>query len=262
MFLRKGTCSQTFFYLLNREYDHHYEAGEKAADPLAGGIMQLGHQCGMLWGSALAVGAESRRRTDNPHKATAMAINATRSVMDEFYAKKRTHDCYEITRTDFTSGFQMFRYMIFGAHSCFRMAKKVGPGIAKAAEEGLAQSHNSLPGKCLSCATETAKKMGATEEQAAMAAGLAGGMGLSGNACGALGAAIWLKTLQSGADGDLKANMKNPAAKKTLDRFYEASGFKILCRAITERNFATPAGHTAFIEKGGCKEIIEALAGS
>jgi len=48
LFLKKGTCSQTFFHILNREFGHIKETEERATDPLAGGIMQLGYQCGML----------------------------------------------------------------------------------------------------------------------------------------------------------------------------------------------------------------------
>jgi hypothetical protein len=37
--------------------------------------------------------------------------------------------------------------------------------------------------------------MGASDEEMVLVAGFAGGMGLSDNACGALGAAIWMNTL-------------------------------------------------------------------
>ena len=45
-----GTCSRTFEYILNREFGNDLEYEERAADPLAGGIMRKGHQCGMLLG--------------------------------------------------------------------------------------------------------------------------------------------------------------------------------------------------------------------
>ena len=64
-----------------------------------------------------------------------------------------------------------------------------------AAGEGLAGAMTGLPGRPLSCASEVAGKMGASDEEMTMVAGFAGGIGLSGNACGALGAAIWMKTL-------------------------------------------------------------------
>ena len=61
-FIKKGTCSRTFFYILDREFGHPREDEEKAIDPLAGGILQQGYQCGMLWGASMAVGAEAYRR--------------------------------------------------------------------------------------------------------------------------------------------------------------------------------------------------------
>ena len=44
-FIKKGTCSRTFFYLLDREFGHPRDDEEKAIDPLAGGILQQGYQC-------------------------------------------------------------------------------------------------------------------------------------------------------------------------------------------------------------------------
>nr|NQU91272.1 hypothetical protein [Bacteroidota bacterium] len=58
-FLTVGACSHLLFHILNREFGHPKEDEEYASDPLAGGIMQQGYQCGLLWGSALAVGAEA-----------------------------------------------------------------------------------------------------------------------------------------------------------------------------------------------------------
>jgi hypothetical protein len=51
-FLKKGTCSQTLFYILNREFGYLKKTEERASDSLAS-LMATGHQCGMLWGSAL-----------------------------------------------------------------------------------------------------------------------------------------------------------------------------------------------------------------
>jgi hypothetical protein len=72
-----GTCSQTFAHLLNREFGHPDKVHEKAIDPLAGGILRHGHQCGMLWGAALAVGAEAYRKTASTEEAQALALSAT-----------------------------------------------------------------------------------------------------------------------------------------------------------------------------------------
>jgi len=46
--------------------------------PLAGGIMQNGYQCGMVWGAGLACGAEAFYRLGYSPEAEAGAIEAAR----------------------------------------------------------------------------------------------------------------------------------------------------------------------------------------
>lgn len=48
VFWKCGACSHTFFFLLNREFGHPKRDEEYASDPLAGGLMQTGNQCGKL----------------------------------------------------------------------------------------------------------------------------------------------------------------------------------------------------------------------
>ena len=99
-FLSKGACSNTFFYILNNEFGYPKAMEERALDPLAGGIVQMGYQCGMLWGASMAVGAESYRRNDNKCEATAMAIIATQHVMESYKNLTGTCDCADVTDTD------------------------------------------------------------------------------------------------------------------------------------------------------------------
>ncbi len=42
-FIKQGTCSRTFFYLLSREFGNLKEEEGQALDPLAGGILQQGY---------------------------------------------------------------------------------------------------------------------------------------------------------------------------------------------------------------------------
>ncbi|PLX12327.1 MAG: hypothetical protein C0597_13500, partial [Marinilabiliales bacterium] len=70
-FLKLGTCSRTFFYILNLEFGNPKEDEERALDPLAGGILQQGYQCGMLWGASMALGTESFRRNGSADKSVA-----------------------------------------------------------------------------------------------------------------------------------------------------------------------------------------------
>jgi hypothetical protein len=104
--------------------------------------------------------------------------------------------------------------------------------------------------------------MGATDEEIVMVAGLAGGMGLSGNACGALGAVIWWKTLALCKATPGKSFYTNPEAKKTLEAFQQATEYEFLCHKITGKEFNSIDEHTEFIRGGGCEKVIEVLVRS
>jgi len=73
VFRKCGTCSRTFFHILDREFGQPKDREECAADLLAGGLKNTGHQCGMLWGATLAAGAESFRRY--PYRDHAIAAD-------------------------------------------------------------------------------------------------------------------------------------------------------------------------------------------
>jgi len=90
IFRKCGTCSQTFAHILNREFGHPKEMDEVALDPLAGGIANQGHQCGMLWGAILAVGAEAYRRNNDKEQATAVAVTAAQHIVDSFVKRTNT----------------------------------------------------------------------------------------------------------------------------------------------------------------------------
>ncbi len=259
IFLKKGPCSRAFFYILDREFGYLKEDEERASDPLCGGIMQTGHQCGMLWGSTLAVGAESFRRHDDHEQAIGVAITTTQHLMGSFLKMARSVDCRDITNCDFLSKFSLLKYFLFGkVVVCVKLAEKWAPEAIRTATEGLSHEQNDLTQPPMSCASEVAKKMGASDEEMVMVSGFAGGLGLSGNACGALSAAIWMNTLDRRRHPGRSAN-PNPDAKKTLKTFYDATDSEILCHKICRRRFKTIDDHTEFIKNGGCDELIDVL---
>jgi hypothetical protein len=278
------------------------EIEERAADPLAGGIMPRGHQCGMLWGSALAVGAEAFRRYADRDRAVEAAVEATARIVHSFTELTNTVDCREIADADFSKPLQLLKYLLLRARYCFNLAEKWAPEAIRSACEGLAGGGEERTAggstgrdgardaaRCtgaadaakdaaadaaaaaprarghqgpLSCATELARRMGAGEQEAVTVAGLAGGMGLSGHACGALGAAVWLQTLEwcREGSGSLKSAFRNPRAKAVLNAFDAAAGPRMHCHEITGRRFESIDDHAEFIRSGGCRELLDALA--
>jgi hypothetical protein len=92
-----------------------------------------------------------------------------------------------------------------------------------------------------------------------MAAGFAGGIGLSGGACGALGAAIWIIGMNGSKEGVGK-EVINSRISDTIDRFVRSADFKFECSEIVGWRFENIGDHAGYLRDGGCSEIIEVLA--
>ena len=169
--------------VVDGSFDHPLALEEHATLPLAGGIEQLGFQCGQLWGAAFG------------------EINA-------------------------------------------------------------AFSDNQLeaPAPPVSCAAMLAQKVGASGRHTVMAAGLAGGIGLSGGACGALGAAIWFIEMNRAKAGIGKVEFNSPEATAAIDRYLQSADNEFECSKIVGRKFENVTAHADYLRAGGCSKIIEALA--
>lgn len=265
IFAKCGACSHTFFYLLNREFGHQKEVEERASDPLAGGLMSTQHQCGMLWGASLAAGAESFRRFHDHDKAINHTIISTQNIVESFSKRAKTVNCRDIT-CDFANKPGMAKFMLkslpggFTNMICMNLAEKWAPEAIQSAKEGLTSKPTDLPQLPLSCASEVAKKMGANDEEMVMVSGLAGGMGLSGQACGALGAAIWKSSLDWCKKYPEKSGYSNPKANEILKAFKSETGSEFLCNKISGRCFNTIGDHTEYVKNGGCDKLINLLA--
>ncbi len=263
VFLKKGTCSRTFFYILNREFGHPHDDEERAIDPLAGGILQQGYQCGMLWGASMAVGAESFRRHNDIGLAIAVAIVSTQHLMKSFENRTKCIECEDFTKTDFKNKWSFAKYMFTGKFlSCYKLAEKWAPEAIEAATEGLELEHKELNQPTLSCASEVVKKMNGSEKEMVMVAGFAGGLGLSGSGCGALGAAIWKNILELIRKENWKPSFSDPDSEEIIKKFYEATDYKMECHNICGKRFNTLDEHTEFIKNGGCDKLINVLAQS
>jgi len=268
-FWKCGACSNAMFHLLNHEFENVKPDEEKASDMLAGGIAQKGHQCGMLWGASLGIGTEAYRKFEDKNMAIASAIIASKRITESFQKRTNAINCSDISKVDWDNKFDFVIYILktiaqgFVFSPCFNLISKWTPEALQVATNGLSEKITySQP--CLSCATEVVKKMGGTEEESIMVAGLAGGIGLSGYACGALSAAIWYKMLIWGKNnhGKPQSMFNNPDAKKVLRTFYIQTDSEMLCKKISNRSFNTIDEHSDYIKTGGCSNLIDALSKS
>jgi Putative redox-active protein (C_GCAxxG_C_C) len=260
-FLKRGACSTTLMTVLDRGNGHPMEIEERAADPLAGGLMQ-GYQCGMIWGSTLAAGAQAHRLHGPGSQAEAAAVNAAEKIVGSFRACHKHVDCLDITDTDPNNKWQTFKHFFLkgGAITCARRIARYAPQAHREINAALDQEQPQAGCNGASCAAKLARKMGASDEHATMAAGFAGGIGLSGGACGALGAAIWILGIQGRTAGDSQ-KVINERIAETLERFQKASQYEFECAEIVGRKFESLDDHADHVREGGCAAIIDALVG-
>jgi len=253
--------------VLDRAFDTPLEPEEHATVPFAGGIKQHGYQCGMIWGSVLAAGAQAYKVHGSGPEAETRAVKAAEKLVETFRTDNDEINCYEITEIDKSSStMQMITYFLLkgGTIGCLRMAGRFAPLAFKDIKNVISEGAVEAPALPVSCASLLAEKMGATERHTVMASGLAGGIGLCGGGCGALGTAIWLMGMKLQQEADIK-NLWNDdtfTAKfdDLIERFLASSDYEFECADIIGRKFESGEDHAAFIRAGGCSKIIETLA--
>jgi hypothetical protein len=246
---------------------------EKAAGPLAGGIANHGYQCGMLWGSVLAAGAQAYRLYGPGPEAEIAAVITAQKIVPAFRAcnKNQEINCMEIIGMDIQEKMTLRKTLKFiatgkvgGMVGCLTtMAGKSSKAGFKVINDTLSENHTAAPASPVSCTALLAKRMGASEMHTVMAAGLAGGIGFSGGGCGALGMAIWLNEITNiKKEAGEKASNKIITARAgdIINKFLKASDYKFECAEITGQKFENIKEHADFLYSGGCSKIIDVLA--
>jgi hypothetical protein len=202
-------------------------------------------------------------RYDDQGQATAVTITATQHIMESFLITAKSVDCGEITETDFGNKWSFAKYMITGKfYGCFKLTEKWAPEAIKVANKELSIEQPELKQQSLSCASEVVKQMGGSAEEMVMVAGFAGGLGLSGNGCGALSAAIWKTILELVKKEEWKPGFSDPVSEEIINKFYQVSDYEMECHKICGRHFKTIDEHTEFIKNGGCNKLLNAFAQS
>ena len=102
-FMRGGACSTALLRALNEAFGQPSEKEELAAVPFAGGMMQHGYQCGMIWGAVLAAGGQAYRLYGPGAQAETRAIHAAQKLVAAFRVRNHHINCFEITELDQSS---------------------------------------------------------------------------------------------------------------------------------------------------------------
>jgi hypothetical protein len=156
---------------------------------------------------------------------------------------------------------QVLKFFVKGGPiRCFGMTARYASAAYREMSRPFSEGAVEAPAPPVSCSALLAQRMGASEMHAAMAAGFAGGIGLSGGACGALAAAIWIIGMEEGRENPGAIGYQSPRALAAMDRFLQSTGFEFECSAIVGRKFENIEDHAGYLRAGGCSKIVEALA--
>ena len=141
--------------VVDGSFDHPLALEEHATLPLAGGIEQMGFQCGQLWGAALAAGAQAYQLYGPGPQAEAAAVIAAQRLAESFRTSYKSINCLDVIDLDWKNAQakQILRFLLRGGPiRCFSMTA----GYARAAisEINAAFAGNQLeaPAPPVSCA--------------------------------------------------------------------------------------------------------------
>ncbi len=239
------------------------EVEERASDPLAGGLMR-GYQCGMVWGTALAAGVQAYYLFGKGPRAETEALAAAQRTTESFRRKNKSVNCRDITGIDLSAptARMIVRFLVKSAPTgtCLGMAARCAKASFCEINDALSPKPIEVPPAPVSCAALLAQKMGTSDLHTVMAAGLAGGIGLSGGACGALGTAVWItemNRLQKGASG---IGLESTEVRDVMERFAKCTNGEFECSKIIGRKFESIDDHASYLGNGGCSKLIEVLA--
>jgi len=228
-FIKVGTCSEALMNVLDRAFDHPLELEEHASMPFNGGINRQGYQCGLIWGSALAAGAQAYRLHGPGPQGETAAIIASQRLVDSFRARFDNINCLEITECEMQTILQVFKFLIKSGAGigCVRMATKYAPEAYSEVNTALSEEPIEAPAPP--------------------------------GACGALGAAIWIIGLKSRDAGVSNKDLLSRVSDM-MDRFAEIADYEFECSEIVGRRFENIDDHAGYLRDGGCSKIIETLA--
>ncbi len=189
---------------------------------------------------------------------------AAQNLIDSF--RPRTHNeinCLEITDLNLRGKMQISKILKFfikgGPIGCLRLSVRYARAAFDDINTSLSQTPVEVLAPPVSCAALLAQKSGAADIHTVMVAGFAGGIGLSGGACGALAAAVWLNGIDN-SGGKVGYKVANARAGEIINKFLKVSDFKFECSEIVGRKFESVADHAAYLRGGGCANLIEHLA--
>ncbi len=94
--LMSAGCSPGQLEMIDAAFGCSLPEEEKALEPLMGGLMMHGYQCGALWGAALAAGARAHAVLGPGPQAELATLKACQQIATAFQERNGSLDCGDI----------------------------------------------------------------------------------------------------------------------------------------------------------------------
>lgn len=277
--LRCVACSEASMTTQMRGFGLDEPAYEQAIHAFSGGFMHRGHACGLLSGAAVAAGFVARSRFGDDRARAAAALHAAMRLAKAYPQVAGSVNCREITGVSLTALSGRLRYVREDkGRACGHLHLIWAPEAHRLIDEALLEfGCRPAAGSCANCAVQTMRYLipstGLKAEDAVLVAGLAGGVGLHGNVCGALAAGLFAMCLEDelarrradrdsrmrGSLEELAGTRYRGAATRLRLAFVREFGSE-LCVEIIGRRFHDAADHSGFVEEGGCERVTTFVA--
>jgi hypothetical protein len=189
-------------------------------------------------------------------------------------------NCREITGVGLTTVVGRLRYFQRGeGKRCGRLHLKWAPEAQQIIDETISGFENSqsveISGNCaVSTFRAVAENSGIGPHESVLVAGLAGGVGLLGNVCGALASGVYALSVSkylSRGDTARDTQLRGAVQELTgaafrgdptrLRRAFVNRFGNDSCVGIVGRRFKDISDHSIFVGDGGCRDVIDFVSG-
>lgn len=243
--------------------------------------MHQGQACGHLWGAVLAAGIRAAKELDGAERITTATLEAARRLTGALSDDGWAFTCYENTACDFTTLGGKVKYMRSEKpKACGRKALVWASRANSVIDEVLAEydaagEASGCENCAVACMSKIVEETGRGADEIPIVAGFAGGLGLSGNICGALAVGVFALSVKHYRDADTdRRDSKLRAAIQELNLIetdlrrlparlqsdFEKRFGSTLCREIAGRNFDDADDHSSYLTDGGCRDVVQFVA--
>ncbi len=211
----------------------------------------------IIWTTILAAGNLAYNQDIEREYKTSLALQASKEIADAFANAKANDQIAQSAKT-------IKRKRWFRRNTPFVNFEKIYDDWLPIAKRSMTLSFSyekeELPKQCTSCAYELIKKMGGTEEEAIIASGLSGGIGLGGGLCGAFVAKAWYEAIKYLGQNPNENHYPHKRQKLLFKNFKKLTNGQYLCPDLSGKKFHNVEHHSDFIIEGGCNKLISIIS--